>query len=249
MPLGILVLDELRRRRPDLRFVLYGNDRPVRTPFPYEDLGVVSPERLSWAYSEATVGLSLSLTNYSLIPQEMLACGLPVVEVAGLSMEQVFGADGPVELAPPDVMELANAIERLLDDPALRERRAAGGIEFVRTRTWDSAADQLEAALREALRLREDGADDEASPRPSRCRRHLRRRARRRGGRTPGSSRSSRTPRLRGPSGCSQRSRTRTWRRWSAASRAASSTTGTASTIITAGHSPWSTASGTRSRR
>ena len=161
VPIGVLALEELRRRRPDLRFVLFGSNWAVRTPFPYEDLGIASPEQLSWAYSEATVGLSLSLTNYSLIPQEMLACGLPVVEIAGRSMEQVFGADGPVELAPPDVMELATAIERLLDDAALRERRSADGIEFVRSRTWDAAADQLEAALREALRLREEGVADE----------------------------------------------------------------------------------------
>ena len=37
------------------------------------------------ATAEATVGLCLSLTNYSLIPQEMLACGLPCVDLAGAS--------------------------------------------------------------------------------------------------------------------------------------------------------------------
>ena len=68
-------------RRPGTRFVMFG-DTPMDLPFPYEQLGVSAPEELAWAYSEATVGLSLSLTNYSLIPQEMLACGLPVVELA-----------------------------------------------------------------------------------------------------------------------------------------------------------------------
>ena len=157
VPLGILVLEELQRRRPDVRFVLYGHDRPVNTPFPYAHLGLATPEQLSWAYSEATVGLSLSLTNLSLVPQEMLACELPVVELAGLSMEQAFGTDGPVELAPPDVMELATALERLLDDPDLRARRAAAGAKFVAGRTWDHATDQLEAGLRRALQVREDG--------------------------------------------------------------------------------------------
>jgi glycosyltransferase involved in cell wall biosynthesis/SAM-dependent methyltransferase len=159
VPLGVLVLDELHRRRPNVRLVLFGSERHVRAPFPYVDLGVASPEQLSWAYSEATIGLSLSLTNYSLIPQEMLACGLPVVELAGRSMEQVFGVDGPVELAPPDVMQLATALERLLDDPGLRDRRSTGGVDFVGARTWDAAADQLEIALRRVLKLREDGVD------------------------------------------------------------------------------------------
>ena len=36
------------------------------------------PAELAALYSLGTVGLVLSMTNYSLIPQEMLACGLPV---------------------------------------------------------------------------------------------------------------------------------------------------------------------------
>lgn len=164
--LGILVLEELRRRRRDTRFVLFGDEDPPATPFAYEHLGIATPDQLAWAYSEATVGLSLSLTNYSLIPQEMLACGLPVVEVAGLSMEGVFGTDGPVELAAPDVMALAGALERLLDDPARRARRAAQGLAFVRDRTWDRAASQLEDGLREALRLREAAPDALDAPPP-----------------------------------------------------------------------------------
>jgi glycosyltransferase involved in cell wall biosynthesis/SAM-dependent methyltransferase len=156
VPLGMLALEELHRRHPGLRFVLFGDDRPLRTPFPYLHLGIASPEELSWAYSEATVGLSLSLTNYSLIPQEMMACGLPVVELAGRALEGVFGEDGPIELADADPVALADAIERLLHDRGLRERRAAEAIEFVAGRTWDHAADQLEAGLRGALRARLD---------------------------------------------------------------------------------------------
>ena len=35
--------------------------------------------------------MCMSLTNYSLIPQEMMACGLPCVDLAGRSPEAVFG--------------------------------------------------------------------------------------------------------------------------------------------------------------
>jgi glycosyltransferase involved in cell wall biosynthesis/SAM-dependent methyltransferase len=152
VPLGILALQELHRRRPDLRFVLFGDEHPVDAPFPYEHLGIASPDELAWAYSEATVGLSLSLTNYSLIPQEMLACGLPCVELAGRAIESVFGPDGPIELAAGDPVELADAIERLVTDEALWERRAREGVAFARERTWDRAADEVEAGLRAALR-------------------------------------------------------------------------------------------------
>jgi GT2 family glycosyltransferase/glycosyltransferase involved in cell wall biosynthesis len=154
VPIGLRALEELHRRRPDVRIMLFGSDNPVPTSFPHEHMGILSPKELSWLYSEATVGLCLSLTNFSLMPQEMLACGLPCVELAGVSAESVFGPDGPIELAPLDPAGLAGGIERLLDDPELRRRRSVDGIEFAGRRTWEHATDEVEAGLRHALALR-----------------------------------------------------------------------------------------------
>ena len=50
----------------------------------------------------------LSLTNPSLVPTEMLACGLPVVDLASAPMLATFGADGPIELAAPDPRDVPN---------------------------------------------------------------------------------------------------------------------------------------------
>jgi glycosyltransferase involved in cell wall biosynthesis/GT2 family glycosyltransferase len=155
VPIGLQALAELQRRRPDTRIVLFGTDRPPRTSFPYEHCDVLSPSQLAALYNEATVGLCLSLTNFSLMPKEMLACGLPCVELAGVSAESIFGSDGPLELAPLDPVQLAEAIERLLDDPARWERRSRAGIDFVASHTWEVATDEVEAGLRHALRERE----------------------------------------------------------------------------------------------
>ena len=155
VPVALAALRELYERRPHTRIVLFGDNTPLETAFPYEHLGVCSPEQLSWLYSQATVGLCLSLTNFSLMPKEMLACGLPCVELAGVSAESIFGSDGPLELAELDPSALADALERLLDDPAERERRSREGIEFVASHTWEHATDEVEAGLRAALALRE----------------------------------------------------------------------------------------------
>jgi glycosyltransferase involved in cell wall biosynthesis len=119
---------------------------------------VLSPAQLSWLYSEATLGLCLSLTNFSLMPKEMLACGLPCVELAGISAESIFGEDGPLELAPLDSNRIADAMQRLLEDEGERARRSARGIEYVASHTWDHATDEVEAGLRRALREREPPA-------------------------------------------------------------------------------------------
>ena len=153
--LGALALEELHRRRPDTRFVLFGQAEEMDMPFPYELLGVVSPETLAWHYSEATVGLCLSLTNYSLIPQEMMACALPCVDLEGGSTEAELGRDGGVELAEADPITIADALELMLEDDERWRARSAAGLALVESASWDVAARQVEAGLREALRERE----------------------------------------------------------------------------------------------
>src|SRR5204862_3433073 len=142
VPLALMALEEVAERRPDLRVISFGSEKEIDAPVDYEHLGVRSPEELAWIYSEGTVGLVLSLTNYSLIPQEMLACGLPCVDLAGVSAETVFGADGPVALSEFDPVALADTIERVMTDEADWERRSQAGLAFVQGRTWDRAAAQ-----------------------------------------------------------------------------------------------------------
>jgi glycosyltransferase involved in cell wall biosynthesis len=158
VPIGLMALAELKRRRPDVRIVLFGTGEVLHASFPYEHVDVLSPEQLSWLYSQATVGLCLSLTNFSLMPKEMLACGLPCVELAGISAESIFGVDGPLELAQLDPNDIADAMERLLVDKEHWRRRSEAGIEFVASHTWDHATDEVEAGLRHALREREEAA-------------------------------------------------------------------------------------------
>lgn len=151
VPLGVLALAELHVRRPGLELALFGEARPVAVPFPHRALGVVEPARLAALYAEATVGVVLSMTNPSLVPTEMLACGLPVVDLASDSMISSFGRNGPVELAPFDPLGLADAVERLLDDPQLRATRSTNGLAVAAERRWDRAAEQVERGLRAAL--------------------------------------------------------------------------------------------------
>jgi glycosyltransferase involved in cell wall biosynthesis len=158
--LGRMALRELKDRRPDLRVVTYGARDPVRMSFEYEHGGVASPTQLSWLYSQSTVGLCMSMTNYSLIPQEMLACGLPCVELRHPSTEGVFGLDGPVSLAPFRPTAIADALDALLSDEELWQRRSAAGLKFVADKSWENVAEIVERELREALRLRECGQEE-----------------------------------------------------------------------------------------
>jgi O-antigen biosynthesis protein len=151
VPLGLLALEELHRRRPAVEIALFGDAGSVRAEFPFRDLGVLDEPALAHAYGSATVGLVLSLTNPSLVPTEMLACGLPVVDIASESMLTTFGTDGPIALAPPTPTAIADALETLLDDLELRATRAREGLTHTTPRTWPAAAAQVDAALRAGL--------------------------------------------------------------------------------------------------
>jgi len=151
VPLGLLALAELHRRRGNLRIVLFGEEHPFRTSFPYRHAGILSEPELAELYSEATVGVSLSLTNYSRVSQEMMACGLPCVELDTPSVRAALGGEELVTLAHFDPLKLADAIDQLLEDRALRERRSEAARRMVAGRTWERAAEQFEHCLREAV--------------------------------------------------------------------------------------------------
>lgn len=150
--LGALALEEVVRQRPGTRVVTFGTRQDVGLNVPSEAAGILNADELARLYSQATVGVCLSLTNYSLIPGEMLACGLPCVDVDHPSAVGVFGEDGPVAFARAHVLDLAAVIGRLLDDAEERERRRAAGLAFAEQHTWERSGGQVEAALREALR-------------------------------------------------------------------------------------------------
>jgi O-antigen biosynthesis protein len=150
VPLALLALAELHRRS-DLRLVLFGEEHPIRTSFSYRHAGIVPEPELARLYSEATVGVSLSLTNYSRVSQEMMACGLPCVELDTPSVRAGLGGGNALTLTRFDPLELTDEIERLLDDPELRARQSEVARRLVAERTWERAGEQFERCLREAV--------------------------------------------------------------------------------------------------
>lgn len=150
--LALAGLATLYDRRPELRVVMFGSNITVGSPVPAEDLGVQPPTRLAEVYRQASVGLVFSLTTHSLVAHEMMASGLPLVELEGENVSSALGPSGDlVELAEPTPDAIADRVERLLDDREHAAAMARRARAFVEERTWERAGDQVEGALHEFL--------------------------------------------------------------------------------------------------
>jgi glycosyltransferase involved in cell wall biosynthesis len=107
------------------------------------DNGILSPENLAVLYHSCDIGLTFSATNHALVPQEMMACGLPVIEIDNESTRAIYPQD-VVCLAEPTSHGIARAIERLALDVAERDRIAQAGYKWVQKTSWESSFKDVE---------------------------------------------------------------------------------------------------------
>jgi glycosyltransferase involved in cell wall biosynthesis len=150
--LSLAALGTLKERRPEVEVVAFGTDRRLRAPLELHNIGVAPPAALAALYQRATAGLCLSLTTHSLVAQEMMASGLPVVELEGDNVSSALGGSGRLAmLAEPTPDSIADALERVLDDRPAAAAMAERARAFVEERTWERAGDQVESALRDYL--------------------------------------------------------------------------------------------------
>ena len=144
--LGLLALEILKREMPEVHIILFGLGKKVKLPFEAEIYGIIPPEKIAQLYLRSSVGLSLSATNYSLIPNEMMACGLPVVEL-DLPNNRAVYPQGTVTYAAPYPAEIAATLKALLLDDHLRAQRVQKSLQYVKKLSWEKSAQQVEQII------------------------------------------------------------------------------------------------------
>ena len=82
-----------------------------------------------------------------------MTIGLPVVASERGALPEVIG-DAGLLVDPDDKNAFSQAMERVLDDPALREELARRGAERSRRFNWDASARVARVAFDEAIRRR-----------------------------------------------------------------------------------------------
>lgn len=151
--LAFLGLEALANEGAAFEVDFFGADLDFHeAPFAFRTHGIAKPDALADLFRAADIGLVFSATNYSLVPQEMMAAGLPVIELETESTRAIFPPD-TVSFAAPDPQSIANTVMRLLKSPDTRATQAQAARNWVSQFSWDGAADMIEKSLQERTAL------------------------------------------------------------------------------------------------
>jgi glycosyltransferase involved in cell wall biosynthesis/GT2 family glycosyltransferase len=147
--LGLLALRALFDLGDSFEIVTFGEDYlpDLGIPVKITHAGILNAESLSKLYQSCTAGLVLSGTNYSLVPNEMMACGLPVVDIDATHTRLSYTPNTAV-LAQPNPEALAAALSQLLNDDNLRDKVTSAGIAATKNLTWDQSNTIVEDFIR-----------------------------------------------------------------------------------------------------
>lgn len=150
--LAALTLNEFYKQRPDVALVLAGGGIDTGSlPFPAFAPGAVSQAELPDLYSQCDVAFVPSLTNLSLLPLELMACGVPVVSNSGPNVEWLLNSSNAGVIAP-NPRKLADELVRLFDlPPAEHNMLCAKAKAFAASTDWNAEFDKMAGILNVAI--------------------------------------------------------------------------------------------------
>jgi O-antigen biosynthesis protein len=135
--LGILTLDLFHKQNPDYAINFIGWDvSEYDIPFPYNNLGILSPDELNDTYNRSSASLVMSLTNMSLLPLELLGSGC--IPVVNKGENNTLVSDNPyIEYSDNDPVSLATALTKAVKNNTSSYAQKAS--KSVSDASWDDS--------------------------------------------------------------------------------------------------------------
>ncbi len=129
--IALKALQIVKTIKPDVKIYFYGSNPSIINNLEVEQLGIIPIEKCNELYNKCLVGLCMSASNPSRIPFEMMASGLPVVELYRENNLYDFPNDGCL-LADSTPEAIANALLTILDDKKLQQKMSTAGIKYMK---------------------------------------------------------------------------------------------------------------------
>ncbi len=146
-------LEELARYEYNICLEIFGIEKNIlKLPDGIEgiDNGVLSPFELSKLYEACDIGIALSATNYSLVPPEMMASGLPVLELLTESNKIIY-PENVVKFAESSPKGIASAINSLIQNDSERKLIIKTAYNWVSNTSWEKSFNKVEKFIKEEV--------------------------------------------------------------------------------------------------
>ncbi len=148
--IGLKALKLVKAMRPNTKIYLYGSSAEVNFDFECENLHIIPIEKCNELYNKCKVGICMSASNPSRIPFEMMAAGLPVVEL--YRENNLYDLpDGGVLLSEPTPEAIASSIVYLLDNPEEGRKMSEFGTNYMKDYPLEKGFEQFIQAVKDML--------------------------------------------------------------------------------------------------
>ena len=141
----------MKELRPDIKIYLYGSNSKKIVDFEAEKLGIIPIEECNRLYNKCKIGFCISASNPSRIPFEMMAAGLPVVEIYKENNLYDF-PDGGIKLAEPNPEAIATTMLELIDDDKELKRMSEIGNAYMQDKPLEKGFEQFVEAVNNLLK-------------------------------------------------------------------------------------------------
>lgn len=144
--MGLRALQIVQSVRPETKIYLYGSQKMIPFNIRAEHLGVITVEECNRLYNKCRVGLCLSASNPSRVPFEMMAAGLPVVDMYLENNLYDFPEQGCL-LAEPSAEAIAGAILKLLNNEKMQRKMSVDGAKYMMDFPLEKGFEEFKKAI------------------------------------------------------------------------------------------------------
>lgn len=137
---------KLKKRGIELEVLYFGEAKTFKAPGG-KNLGHLNRTELIGLYRKADFGLVASMSNISLVPYEMHACGLPVIEFADGTYTHFLPADSAIltDIAKTDI---AQELYGAMKEPGRLRKMHESAMEAMKDLSWQNTGKQFYGILR-----------------------------------------------------------------------------------------------------
>ncbi|MCL2365866.1 MAG: glycosyltransferase family 1 protein [Oscillospiraceae bacterium] len=149
--LGVLALNEFHFKFPEVEIIMAGWDvSDYHTSFPFQNAGTVSTDELGEMYSDCDLVITLSGTNLSLLPLEVMACNVALMSNRGANVDWLLDDNNSI-LCDLTIEDIVTKLCAFFSNKDSYKDIVENGYQCAIASDWESECIKVEKAIKSEL--------------------------------------------------------------------------------------------------